>query len=184
MTSQEALAPPEYLQLWMTLARRSWDSVVLIPADPDGSTADVARSLADVGQRLSFAPLTAITMSALEYGSALALADLQQHMERGRQQPPAREPLVEVAGRVVTPSEEEPGPFPQARDGKALAFAPPARLVISVPSVIAEPLGLAVAHHADLILVSVHMGRSRLANVRRTVELVGRDRIAGCFLVR
>jgi len=33
------------------------------------------------------------------------------------------------------------------------------------------------------VVLCIERGRTRLADVRRTVELVGRDRIGGCFLV-
>ena len=41
-------APPgrEYQELWFSLARLHWASVVLVPVDHGGSTADVATALA------------------------------------------------------------------------------------------------------------------------------------------
>jgi hypothetical protein len=61
---------------------------------------------------------------------------------------------------------------------------PRARLVISIPSVIDVPLGLGVAQSADLVVLVVELGRSRIASVKKTLELVGRDRVAGCFVIR
>jgi hypothetical protein len=58
------------------------------------------------------------------------------------------------------------------------------RLVVAIPAVTVEPLGLAVTREADVVVIAVERGRSRLADVARTVALVGRDRIAGCVLVR
>jgi hypothetical protein len=185
----------EYLELWINLARREWHSLVVIPADGHGSTADVAQALAEIGQRLSFGPVTALTLSALEYGSALALADLQQHIHREREKqvvaagPAAGEPAPDRAASPPPSPASTPGPANGAADGNgarkpdALMLVPPARLIISVPPVISEPLGLTAAAEADAIVLAVRMNHSRMAEVRRTIQLVGRDRIAGCFLV-
>lgn len=198
----------DVLELWINLARREWGSLVLIPADRDGSTADIANMLADIGQRLSYGPVTAITVSSLEYGSALALADLQQHVERERRAR-GRAPLTvtvpadpSAKGDATSPADASPapvaGPPPApaagpadsvpteeaAGRGEALVVVPPARLIISVPPVVTEPLGLTAAEEADVVVLAVRMYRSRMAEVRRTIQLVGRPRITGCFLVR
>ncbi|HVO20934.1 MAG TPA: hypothetical protein VMU15_16850 [Anaeromyxobacter sp.] len=198
----------DYLELWINLARREWGSLVVIPADRDGSTADIANALADIGQRLSYGPVTAITVTSLEYGSALALADLQQHVERERQNFAQASPVVNVpaepgpspegaAAQGASPAPGTPPTGAPSQDGavpaqpaeggnrsQSLVVAPPARLIISVPPVVTEPLGLAAAEEADAVVLAVRMNHSRMADVRRTIELVGRNQITGCFLVR
>jgi hypothetical protein len=62
------------------------------------------------------------------------------------------------------------------------AGAGPERLLVAIPPVIVEPLGLAVTRDADAVVIAVERGRTRLADVARTAALVGRDRIAGCVL--
>lgn len=198
----------DVLELWITLARREWGSLVVIPADRDGSTAEIANTLADIGQRLSYGPVTAITVTSLEYGSALALADLQQHVERERRNWGRTAPTVTVnpeagpgadggpAAAPSTPPAASPPPGartepPEAGSSEdpssrseALVVVPPARLIISVPPVVTEPLGLAAAEEADAVVLAVRMYHSRMAEVKRTIQLVGRHRITGCFLVR
>lgn len=73
--------------------------------------------------------------------------------------------------------------------GAALALAAPAaprdgRTLVPIAQVVAEPAGAALAQRADAVLLCVERGRTRLADVRRTVALVGRARILGCVLVR
>ena len=207
-------AARDVLELWINLARRDWGSLVVIPADRDGSTAEIANTLADIGQRLSYGPVTAITVSSLEYGSALALADLQQHVERERRNWRRVPQDVTVvpdpgagAGEVTSPDpdsspssgpaanpqpephpggvQQEPEPFAKSGDrSEALVVVPPARLIISVPPVVTEPLGLTAAEEADAVVLAVRMNHSRMAEVKRTIQLVGRQRITGCFLVR
>ncbi|OFX21453.1 MAG: hypothetical protein A2V77_04830 [Anaeromyxobacter sp. RBG_16_69_14] len=57
------------------------------------------------------------------------------------------------------------------------------KVIIAIQPVVAEPLGLAVTQAADTSILCVEMGRTHLASARRTIELVGRERIAGCLLV-
>jgi hypothetical protein len=57
------------------------------------------------------------------------------------------------------------------------------RILIAIESVIDEPLGVGVCQGADATVICVDMGRSRLASVRRTVELIGRDKIVGTFVI-
>jgi hypothetical protein len=202
----------DVLELWINLARRDWGSLVIIPADRDGSTAEIANTLADIGQRLSYGPVTAITVTSLEYGSALALADLQQHIDRERRnwdrgaqtvtvtpeagpggdaEPAAASSASSPPGTPAGPPSGPGAEFPEAGTfnngssrSEALVVVPPARLIISVPPVVTEPLGLAAAEEADAVVLAVRMYHSRMAEVRRTIQLVGRNRITGCFLVR
>jgi len=211
-----------YIELWTSLARAEWGSLVVIPADRDGSSADVADVLAGIGQQLSYGPVTAVTVSKLEYGSALALADLQQHLKRERRLNGRLQRVMNVSSeadgpdpspedgarssvspgapepRPVTTKEPAQGPGPEkpapgaARTSseeeptspkEALAVMPSARLIISLPPVVTEPLALVATEHADLVVVVIRLNRSRVTEVKRTVSLLGRERIAGCILV-
>jgi hypothetical protein len=172
----------EYQELWFALAKRDWMSIVLVPVDPGASAADVGKSLADVGTRLGEVPVTAISLSSMGYESAFALADMQQHMLRERREvsePLARRPVVTVPSSVVSTTPIEPGVTTVA-----LAPLPIARVVITIPPVVSEPLGLACTQRADAVVLVIQMARSKMKDARRTIRLVGRDRIAGCFVVR
>ncbi len=179
----DARADKKYQQLWLGLTRRAWRSIVLVPADPGGSAAEVAKSLAAVGKELSHLPVTAITLSSLEYGSALALAELQQRMERDEDPFARRAALVEVTATALDDGVSESASIPHAIGGEQLALSPATRLVIAIPAIVSEPLGGVVARHADAVVVCVKRGRTRAADVRLTAELIGRERIAGCVLV-
>ncbi len=177
-----------YQELWLTLVRRDWTSMVLVPADPDGSAERVAHALAEVGKRLSPDPVTAVTPSSLEYGTAMALADLPSFVGRRRLAGPRGWPTVDFppdAVRVAPGRDVEPAPAPDSEPaGQAMVLNSSARLVISVPAVMSEPLGLATTQAADLVVLCIELGRSRMENVRRTLKLIGRERVAGCLLLR
>lgn len=173
-----------YQELWFALAKRDWTSVVLVPVDPGGSAAKIGKSLAEIGSRLSELPVTAISVGSVGYDSAFALADLQQHVERERRAAAENKRTIDVTARKGAPeivdadgADGEPG-------SDVLALAPTARLVIAIPAVVSEPLGLAATSSADAIVLTIEMGRTRIADARRTIELIGRERIVGCFFVK
>jgi hypothetical protein len=128
-------------------------------------------------------PVTAIALSSIDYRSALALTELQQRMERDEEPSARRAALVEVTATALDDDAPENASIPHAIGGEALALSPAARLVIAIPAVLSEPLGGAIARHADAVVVCVERGRTRAADVRLTAELIGRQRIAGCLLM-
>jgi len=69
------------------------------------------------------------------------------------------------------------------QEGSELATASTGQVIVAIQPVIAEPLGLAVTEAADAAVVCVEVGHTRLAAARRTIELIGRARIAGCLVV-
>jgi hypothetical protein len=201
LTDRQQPGETQYQHLWFALARRDWASLVMVPADQGESTDEVALRLAEVGKQLSGGPVTAITVKSLAYGTAVALADLPSFVDRARQSPSAVSPIFEMPPSELdhrdqagewTPaggSGEEPirndqamQTVPSQGEGGSMV-ASGARLIISIPPVVAEPLGLATAHNADLVVVCLELGRTRLASARRTLDLIGRDRVAGCFLI-
>ena len=172
-----------YQELWFSISRKPWTSLVLVPVDPGRSASTVAKLTAEVANRLAGTPVTAVTADKLDFDSACLLADMQRHTSIERQ----RGPVVET---TVWPAQEylaEPGsPAGEGAPEKDLARALPTsgRLIVEVPSVIDEPLGVAVAQAAGTVVLCIEMGWTRLADVKKTVDLIGRELIAGCFLFR
>jgi hypothetical protein len=172
-----------YQELWLGLARTPWSSLVLVPTDPAGSAASVARALAEVGGRLSDVPVSAVTVDALEYASAHALRELQRRTVPEPLGASDRPALVHVTA-APAPDDEPPRGVPRAYGGEQIVpVQEPGRLVIAIPAVVSVPLGLAVVADASMVVLCVDRGRTRLSAVRRTVELIGRERIGGCLLV-
>jgi hypothetical protein len=157
----------------------------MVPADAACSSAEVAKALAEVGKELVEDPVTAITVSRLGYDSARALSDLQQYVTRAREAAnrasptDGSPPIVDVTSVPVDPVVSYPPPS----GTQSLALVPSARLLISIPSVVDEPLGLAVAQFADAVVLTVHLGKTRAAEAQRTIDLIGRERIIGCVIV-
>lgn len=157
-------------ELWLALALVDWTSVVVVPADPGGTTAALASALAEVGARLSLEPVSALRLE-IDHDPRVA-ADLQQILRRDR----SRDQLARLAAHGVPggDQDEQLGDEPTTQSGKT---------IVSIPAVTRDPLGVAVAQAADAVVVTLALGRTRVADARRTIELIGRERIVGCFVV-
>lgn len=155
------LAATDLVALWFVLAQRRWRSLAIVPADPRGSSEELVRALVETGTRLSAVPVTAITMTAVDARVAEPLADLQR------------------CALALGP-DDTPGPTPD--EGGRLLPPGPGRIVIALPPVIEAPMGLAITA-SSLVAVAIASGRTCLADARRTIDLIGRERIVGCILV-
>jgi hypothetical protein len=70
-----------------------------------------------------------------------------------------------------------------AAQGPASRQQDPAMIVVIEP-VADNPLALPVALASDAVLLVLDIGTSLLDEARHTIELIGRDRLVGCVLVR
>jgi hypothetical protein len=62
-------------------------------------------------------------------------------------------------------------------------MAPAGQVVVAIQPVVVEPLGVAIAQAADAVILCLELGKTRIESARRTMELIGPDRIAGAFLL-
>lgn len=187
-------APPSrrYQELWFNLAPLRWASLVLVPAEKGMSVASVATSLADVGSRLRDSPVTAIVADGMDFESARILADLQLRVLDQRAGGTDR--AVEVAaapGRFEMPPSpvadgpaEPAAPRPSGQRGDTrLMSSTVGQVVVALQPVVDEPLGVAIAHAADAVVLCMQLRASRLSSARKTIDLIGQERISGAILV-
>ncbi len=80
------------------------------------------------------------------------------------------------AGKIVA---SVAGPPVEASESKAAQ----GRVIVAIPPVVKEPLGIAVTDAADAVVICVEKGKTRTPSALRTIEMIGRDRIVGCILV-
>lgn len=170
----------EIHELWFKLSRRPWRSLVLVPTDPGMSVAEFATALAQVGTKLHDNPVTAVVAEEMSYDSARRLSDVHGLIADGA----SRWLLgaIEAEAKItLAPAVEGEESAPPARAPRPVSHY--GQVIIAVRSVLEEPLGVAVAQAADAVVLCVEMGRSRLPSARRTLELVGPERVLGTFLV-
>jgi len=65
----------------------------------------------------------------------------------------------------------------------ALTVEPAGKVIAAIQPVVVEPLGLAITDAADAVVLCIQVGRTRIAAARRTIDLIGRDRVAGALLI-
>ena len=175
-------------ELWFALARERWSSLVLVPADEGLSVSSLAKSLADIGGRLRDTPVTAIVADSMDYESARMLADLQLRVQDYRIAETDGPPATGNGARSGAPPEEPaPGPEASTNPGERIVTTRAAdeggQIVVAIQPIVVEPLGVAVAHAADAVVLCIQLGQTRLDRARRSIELIGAQRIIGAVLV-
>jgi hypothetical protein len=163
---------------------RNLSPIVVDPTDPDllpGTRP--ARDhqelwVAIVRNRWGSVVLVPADAAAPAAAIATSLAELASRVSPIPVQAIVAEPLdyALVAQRVASCGTRQAGPQRAASAAE--------RVIVAVRPVVAEPLGVTVALAADAAVVVAELGRTRLADIRRTVELLGRERLAGCVLLR
>lgn len=156
--------------LWIMLSRTVWRSLAIVSAHADGSTEEVAQALAIVGKRISNGDVSAVVVQTLGPRSALALSTLANYL-RG-------EAAAEIG--TLEPIVDQPW---HDRRTRHLHTPAPRQVILSIPAIVSEPFSLMVARAADSVLLGVELGRTSLKDLKRTADLVGRERIAGCCLL-
>lgn len=96
--------------------------------------------------------------------------------------------LLDVPASAIVPQPADYGAVAKmlassrsdAGDGPR-AHAP--QFIVAIQSVLLEPLGLAVAQAAEAVVLCVEIGNTRVSSVRKTIAVIGRERISGCVIV-
>jgi hypothetical protein len=60
----------------------------------------------------------------------------------------------------------------------------PVTIIIALRSIYENPTVAPVASAVDAAVLCVHMGGTKIASAKRTVETIGRDKFLGTFVVR
>ncbi len=157
------LAPPRYveeLNLVWTHLTGDWSWIVALPAEPDFSTAEIARALTQVGAWLSASSVDFIEASDIDLDSSTRLI--------GHLKSP-------VAGPDAWRDGERRGWTSQTR--------PVIRTVVALESPMANRIALRVALAADGVVLCMRRGRTPLASIRQSIETLGADRILCCLLI-
>ena len=58
------------------------------------------------------------------------------------------------------------------------------RTIIALDPVVTDPAGIPVALAADVALLCVELGRTKIPDAQKTLQLIGRDHFRGCILIK
>lgn len=154
---------PQLNAVWLEL-RGNWSSLVVVPGEPDCSTAELARGLANTGARLCVHPVEFTDATKLDLATSTRLV-----AQFGAFDDPASTALAQDGTGA--------GPL---FDGHGQTAT---KSVVALESPLANPLALPVALAADGVVLCVRRGRDRIAAVRDTIRAIGAERIVCCVLV-
>jgi hypothetical protein len=153
----------EIQELWFAMRRTPWKSVAIMPAHAGGSARELAEDLQQVAQ-LTGRSARVVVAEGLELPDIASLAAEMDGKGAG-------------SAWVSRPrSESGSGRYPQHPDDADL-------VITALESVLANPLILPLALANDAVLLVVELGRTDMESARKSVELIGRDRLIGCALI-
>lgn len=111
---------------------------------------------------------------------AKALAQMGNLQNRG-----ARGPRIRAEGASLAPEplEDMTGQFAvESTKGSGERFKD--RTILALDPILSNPEGIPVVRAADAALLCVELGRTDIAEAKRTVQLIGHDRFKGCLIIR
>jgi hypothetical protein len=147
----------EAQELWLSVTKREWATLAVIPAHPDGSALSIATALAEAGSLLRGKPVELFSADRADMSST------GQTVLNGRS-----------TGSIQLHS-VPPGGLPPASE----RF----ERVVALEPLSSNPIGATIAHAAEAVLMVAEQGVTELRAAKRTMEMIGRDRFIGCILV-
>lgn len=149
----------EAQELWLSITRRDWRTLAVIPAHRDGSALSIATALAEAGSLLKGKPVE------------LFSADRADHSSTGEH------------STVMSSRNTSQIPLHQVPDAGLPPAAEKFERVVALEPLASNPLGATIAQAAEAVLMVAESGVTELRAAKRTVEMIGRERFVGCVLV-
>ena len=154
-------------ELWFACRRRNWRTLAIIPAHASGSAKHVAEGLREVAGMTGRA-------ARVVHAEGASLADIATM-------------VMEIQESFTSGSVWSSNTSRSTSEGMGLAMMERTRedelVLLSVESVLVNPLVLALALAADAVLLVAELGVTDIAGAKHTIELIGHERILGTVLL-
>lgn len=181
---KDELPPLELQHVWFDLARDDrWRSLAVVPTDEHTPALPVAHAFA--------------RMASLNPQSHVLLVDAspRENVRRGgrpfagtiasqvKQFPQANYDFLDASSLGMNDAEVAHLYIPQLLDYISSGTGRYNKVLIAVGSLLKHARSIPVARAVDAVLLNVGVGTSRLPDVARTVDIVGRERVLGSMTV-
>ena len=149
----------EVAELWFSLLRTKWTSLVLVPAHAGGSALPLAKQLCNVG---SLHRGRAPRLISAEGMGLSEIAQITIDMTRG-------------SSWTMSGSSVGAGGHDVAESGL---------VIVALEPIVSNPLGTAIALSADAVLLCIETGVTTLESARHTIEQIGAERFIGSVMLK
>lgn len=181
---KDELPPLELQHVWFDLARHdSWRSLAVVPTDASTPTLPVAHAFARMASLNPHAHVLLVDATPREalYGRGRPFAGTIA--SQVKQFPQANYDFLDASSLGMNDAEVAHLYIPQLLEYISSGTARYNKVLIAVGSLLQHARSIPVARAVDAVLLSVGVGTSRLPDVNRTLDIVGRERVMGSLTV-
>lgn len=181
---KDELPPLQLQHVWFDLARDDgWRSLAVVPTDDSTPALPVAHAFARMASLNPNSHVLVVDASPREphgvHGSPFAGTIASQVT----QFPQANYDFLDASSLGMNDAEVAHLYVPQLLEYIASGTGRYNKVLIATGSLISHARSIPVARAVDAVLLNVGQGTSRLPNVNRTVEIVGRSRVVGSLVI-
>lgn len=181
---KDELPPLELQHVWFDLARHDrWRSLAIVPTDPYTPTLPVAHAFARMASLNPHTRVLLVDATPREPLLGKERPFAGTIASQVKQFPQANYDYLDASSLGMNDAEVAHLYIPQLLDYISSGTGRYNKVLIAVGSLLQHARSIPVARAVDAVLLSVGVGSSRLPDVNRTVEIVGRERVMGSLTV-
>lgn len=181
---KDELPPLELQHVWFDLARHErWRSLAIVPTDAHTPTLPVGHAFARMASLNPHAHVLLVDATPREALLGRGRPFAGTIASQVKQFPQANYDFLDASSLGMNDAEVAHLYIPQLLEYISSGTARYNKVLIAVGSLLQHARSIPVARAVDAVLLSVGVGTSRLPDVNRTVDIVGRDRVMGSLTV-
>lgn len=181
---KDELPPLELQHVWFDLARHeSWRSLAIVPTDARTPTLPVGHAFARMASLNPHAHVLLVDATPREslFGRGRPFAGTIA--SQVKQFPQANYDFLDASSLGMNDAEVAHLYIPQLLEYISAGAGRYNKVLIALGSLLVHARSIPVARAVDAVLLSVGVGTSRLPDVSRTLDIVGRERVMGSLTV-
>lgn len=181
---EDELPPLELQHVWFDLARNEhWRSLAIVPTDHNTPTLPVGHAFARMASLNPHARVLLVDATPREPLLARRRPFAGTIASQVKQFPQANYDFLDASSLGMNDAEVAHLYIPQLLEYISSGTGRYNKVLIAVGSLLMHARSIPVARAVDAVLLSVGVGTSRLPDVSRTIDIVGRERVMGSLTV-
>lgn len=177
--------PPLALQhVWFELSRdESWRSMAIVPTDPETSSMAVVRGFAEMAALNPHARVLVVdaTLGGGQSDDGALLDNLASSIKR---EDGSRYDTLNTSGLGMNDAELAHIYVPQLLEYIASGSGRYNRVLLGLGFLLNQATAIPIARAVERVVLCVGEGHSKIPDIRRTVDIVGKERVVGSIVAK